>query len=102
MKLDHSRFYRGGVTSSRLYESTNEIHAEFSDQNLQLRFSLPSKGGGNTAILVTIDDVDLRRILNGIAKNIPNLADAFTEGANEAVSKLLLQRHLAWTVERAK
>jgi hypothetical protein len=50
-----------------------------------------------------IDDVDLRRILNGIATNVPNLAAAaFTESAHEALSKLLLQSHLALTLGRTK
>jgi hypothetical protein len=81
MKLNHSRVHRKGVT---------------------LRFSLPSKGGGNTDILVIIGDEDLRRILNGIGTNMPNLADAFTGSAHEAVSQLLLQSHIARTFARTK
>ena len=80
MELKHSVVDRGGVSANLWSGSTEAISASTSPNgNIGLRFVLPSKGGGKTDILLTLDAKDLRRLLRQLAKDSPNMARVFAD-----------------------
>lgn len=89
MELRHSVVDRGGVTASQWSGSTRDISATTSPKgDIGLRFKLPSKGGGTTDILLTLDARDLRRLLRQLATESPNLARVFAECTHVALKSL--------------
>jgi hypothetical protein len=61
MRLQHTKMYRGGVTTSALYQedTTVSIEIDTADLALSLRFGLKSKGGGRTLVLLNLGLEDL-------------------------------------------
>lgn len=94
MRLQYSKVKRGGVTANYWYGETEVITAQSVEAGLQIRFDLPSKGGGKTDVMVTVGIDDLRLLLKDIASTHPVLADAFTESAHVAVVSLMKQSGL--------
>ena len=62
--LKNSKMYRGGVTSPYRNMETNDIFVTNTSVFLRLQFSISSKGGGNTQILVDINRHDFGSILD--------------------------------------
>lgn len=89
MDLQHSKVQRGGVTSPYWYGQTTSISSNVSPSGLRFSFSLPSKGGGDTSVLLTVGPEDLRAILKELAAQFPDLADTFAESTRIAVSHLM-------------
>jgi hypothetical protein len=91
MLLKNSNVKRGGVTAQYWYGETDRMTGEANEAGLRLRFSLPSKGGGETDILVTIGSDDLRVLLQELATRIPTLADALAEATYTAVCQVMVK-----------
>lgn len=92
MRLKHSKVKRGGVTANYWYGETDVITAEALSTGLKIRFHLPSKGGGETDVQVTLGEEDLRLLFKELASSIPELADTFAESAHMAVLSLKASR----------
>ena len=92
MHLQYSKVQRGGVSSPYWSGETSDISTIAFPDRLQISFSLPSKGGGDTSIAVNIATDDLRGVFRELAKNCPLLVDAFTEAAHIATTALLAER----------
>ena len=54
MRLQKSIVRRGGVRARSWYGETREITGDVSAEGLNFRFILPSKGGGDTDILLEV------------------------------------------------
>lgn len=89
MRLQHSKVKRGGVTANYWYGETETITATTTKGGLEFRFTLPSKGGGETDVLITVGAEDLRPLLKDIASSLPALADTFAESVHVAVLSLM-------------
>jgi hypothetical protein len=87
MQLKNSTALRGGRTANRWYGSTNNIRATV-DGGLAFRFSIPSKGGGDTEIKLTVVPEDLRALLKMVAAEHLELADSFAECTHLAIKQL--------------
>src|SRR5690606_5927042 len=86
--FENSTVMRGGVTSNRWYGGTQRVRGAVDSKGLQIRFVLPSKGGGHTDILVRIGVEDLRTILSDVGRQLPSLADVLAKAAYAAVVRL--------------
>ena len=92
MNLKHSIVERGGVTATQWSGSTKAIGALCTNKGaVRFRFSLPSKGGGTTDIMFTLDARDLRQVLKQLAIDSPTCATALAESAYAAVRTLQRQ-----------
>lgn len=89
MNLQHSKVQRGGLTSRYWYGQTTSVSSDVDSAGLKFRFNLPSKGGGETYIQLTIDPKDLRNVLKNLATEFPSLADTFAESTKIAVLRLM-------------
>ena len=89
MQLRHSSVKRGGVTSQYWYGGTQEIFAELSEGGLGFSFTLPSKGGGETQIQLSLGVEDLRVLLEQLAEKDVSLANTFAECTKKTVLTLL-------------
>ena len=94
MQLKHSIVMRGGEMAANWYgePKTKNIRSSSVPKGLSVRFELSSKGGGRTAIELTVGIKDLRPLLIEVAKDHPRLADTFAECAQIAVLGLLKSR----------
>lgn len=90
MQLQQSSVKRGGVTSPYWYGGTQDISASSAAEGgLCFRFTLPSKGGGDTQIELTVAPEDLRALLKKLAAEHPREAGMLAECTHTAVSALL-------------
>src|SRR6185369_12569909 len=91
--LEHSKVFRGGVTAPHLTAETRwcTYNVNLSDQALDLRFNLASKGGGTTSVLLQIGRKDLPAILDAIAEAIPDIVPALSSAVLVANAKLIEQ-----------
>jgi hypothetical protein len=92
-KLEHTKIYRGGVTAPYLTIETSEcsFNPNISERALDFRFSLASKGGGTTSVLLRIGLDDLSLILEGIAGAMPEIVGTLSDCAALANKKILEQ-----------
>lgn len=60
--LCYSRVFRGGVSQKYLTDEESDIHISSSDM-LEIKFSIASKGGGSTAILLSIGSRDFKSLV---------------------------------------
>jgi hypothetical protein len=88
MELKHSKVKRGGVTSRYWYGSTDRIRNDVDTKGVHFRFTLSSKGGGDTVVLLTVGLGDLRNILKRVAAEHPKFASSLVESTRIAVSRL--------------
>lgn len=79
MELKHSVVMRGGVTAKRWYGATSDIQFFADETALQFRFVLPSKGGGETSVMVRIGANDWPALIRKLSKEQPALAESFAE-----------------------
>lgn len=89
MFLRQSLVQRGGVTSARWYGDTDRIYCLSNAKGLQFQFSMPSKGGGETSIHLTVGLEDLAELFKELASAHPDLAGALAESTHIAVQALL-------------
>jgi hypothetical protein len=66
IKLDSARVSRGGRTSNTWTREPTEVRLY--DKALALKFSLRSKGGGITDVLLEVDSVDFSSVLASMLK----------------------------------
>ena len=59
--LCDSKVFRGGVSQKYLTYETSDIHISAPDM-LRIEFSIPSKGGGFTSILLSIGPGDFKNL----------------------------------------
>lgn len=88
IQLKSSVVDRAGVTARYWVEATRNISCVAGD-DLKLRFSIASKGGGKTDIQVSVSPEDIRSIILSSAKSLPGLAKCLTEAAHIAVLRAL-------------
>ena len=89
MQLEHSSVRRGGVTSQYWYGGTQQVTAAIGQGGIDFGFTLPSKGGGETQIQLTVGIEDLRALLMKLADENVSFANTFAECTQVAVAKLL-------------
>ena len=89
MQLQHSNVKRGGVTAQYWYGETNVVSGNVNESGLHLRFTLPSKGGGDTDILLTVGPEDLQLILRDLALSLPSLAATLAGATHTAILLLM-------------
>ncbi|NMF90229.1 hypothetical protein [Aromatoleum petrolei] len=89
MQLKHSAVKRGGVTSSYWYGTTQNVDGYTGPEGLRFSFTLPSKGGGDTQIQVSVGLEDLSALLKELAAKHPDFAETLAECTQVAVSALL-------------
>jgi hypothetical protein len=95
MQLSNSRVRRGGVTSNYWYGATDKIFAiAAGDGTVTFRFTLPSKGGGQTQIELVVGEGDLEQLLKEFAAQNPPSAKLFTACTAAAVKALLKTTHV--------
>jgi hypothetical protein len=94
MQLKNSAVKRGGVTSPYWYGGTTSVSAAANAEGLRFDFTLPSKGGGDTQIQMSVGLEDLSALLRDLAVNHPPFAKLFAECTHAAVSSLLEQEPL--------
>jgi len=87
--LKKTKIYRGGVTAPYLNLETRNcsFNANTRDETLDLRFSLASKGGGTTSVLLQIGKGDLTAVLEAIAHAVPDTAAVLSRCASIANEK---------------
>lgn len=80
-QLKNAKIYRGGVTARTIYQESTKCTFESSkiDKGLDFRFSLASKGGGRTAILLQLGLGDLALVLKEAANVFPECLDLLIE-----------------------
>jgi len=88
MKLKNSIVKRGGVSAAYWYGSTQDVTGSVAPEGVKFGFVLPSKGGGDTQVLLTIGPEDLRTILKKLAAENLDLAFTFGECAKLAIVAL--------------
>jgi hypothetical protein len=73
--LKSSKVYRGGKTSNKLVVEDTSIkyYTSSSDNTVNIYFSIRSKGGGSTELLVEIDQADLKSLLTEVAGDLPEV-----------------------------
>ena len=100
-KLQHSKIYRAGVTAQYMNMETSDcsFNANTSDETLDLRFQLASKGGGTTSVLFQLGLDDLPVVLSAIATAFPQSVSALSSAAALANAKVLEQLAEARRVE---
>lgn len=89
MKLQNSLVRRGGKTSSTWSGNTERILAYTDNKGLRFRFSIPSKGGGETDIQLSVGNEDMAELLKALARTCPDLASVFAEAGGIAVAESL-------------
>jgi hypothetical protein len=94
-ELTDTRVLRGGVTARWLEFETKKCSFEVdkSDKSLDFHFTLASKGGGTTEVLLRVGQGDLPMILDTIAHEIPKAAAilATSAAAASAMNMALLE-----------
>jgi hypothetical protein len=102
--LEHTKIWRSGVTSKtyNFESSLCYVTVREEDKSTSLSFTLRSKGGGETAVRVSIGLQDLPAILNAIAKEIPESAVALSSASAIASEKILEQLNNLHLVLREK
>lgn len=92
MQLQHSLVRRRGVKSKskRWYGRTEHITAiKNVGDGFNFKFTLPSKGGGNTRIELVVAGSDLRELLSDLARRSPGMAPLFASCTQAAVAALM-------------
>ena len=91
--LKHSKVFRGGSTAPNLtFESSAcQMSASRSEDALEFNFTIASKGGGNTDVLLRIGRGDVAAILEEIATQLPDTAVLLSDSASIAVESSLKQ-----------
>lgn len=79
--FQNTRIWRGGETTRVRTIGTRSCEALVEDGLLKLQFKIPSKGGGTTAISVSIPPADIEVMLQELSSNMPVLAPALCEAA---------------------
>lgn len=94
MQLQNSSVKRGGVTSQYWYGSTQQISAVLSKGGIDFSFTLPSKGGGETQVQLSLGIEDIRALLEQLAEENVSLASTFANCTQKVVSTLLQAQKL--------
>jgi|SRR5262245_10125732 len=94
-KLEHTKIYRGGITSPYETYETDQCttKADQEDGALYIRFEIDSKGGGITVVRLKIGKDDFRAIFEDIAREIPESLGVFLDCASIAHRKNLEIAH---------
>ncbi len=97
-QLKHTKIYRGGATASSLTFESDQCSAEVDEEvdTLNIKFSIASKGGGTTDILLVIGEGDFQTILQEIASKIPQSVGVLSDCASIANKKNLESLVNAW------
>jgi hypothetical protein len=85
LELRHTFVKRGGITAKRWYGGTQVLDARLMPDALRLRFQLPSKGGGQTDIMLEIGAKDWPSIIQAFAVAQPGLAESLAEATLKAI-----------------
>jgi len=100
-KLSTASVSRSGRTARSWNHETNKVDLEADDGSILFRFSLSSKGGGITDVLLAVGSADFAAMIATLAK--ADRTRAITEMASTVAAELAKQsEHDKVTVRRAR